>query len=87
MSIQVKDIYGNKEIIKGRADWALGHGTNKLCTTPQKENNRGGARLHVDFTYYLLKLQCHSVVTDQSEERSRVHIVVHHLNTGGCGGS
>ena len=32
MSIQVKDIYCNKEIIKGRADWALGYGTNKLHT-------------------------------------------------------
>ena len=32
MSIQVKDIYGNEEIIKGRADWALGYGTNKLNT-------------------------------------------------------
>ena len=32
LSIQVKDIYGNKEIIKGRADWALGYGTNKTNT-------------------------------------------------------
>lgn len=32
MSIQVKDDYGNKEIIKGRADWALGYGTNRLNT-------------------------------------------------------
>lgn len=32
ISIQVKDIYGNKEIIKGRADWALGYGTDKLNT-------------------------------------------------------
>ena len=32
MSIQIKDLYGNKEIIKGRADWALGYGINKLDT-------------------------------------------------------
>jgi len=29
MSILVKDIYGNSEIVKGRADWALGYGANK----------------------------------------------------------
>ena len=29
MSIQVKDTYGNKELIKGRADWALGYGIDK----------------------------------------------------------
>lgn len=32
MSIQMRDEYGNKEIIKGRADWALGYGTTKSNT-------------------------------------------------------
>jgi len=32
VSIRIKDIYGNNEILKGRADWALGYGTEKNDT-------------------------------------------------------
>ena len=32
VAIRVKDIYGNDEMIKGRADWALGYGANKTDT-------------------------------------------------------
>ncbi len=32
VSIRIKDIYGNNEIIKGRADWALGYGIEKSDT-------------------------------------------------------
>ena len=32
VSIRIKDVYGNNEIIKGRADWALGYGTEKSDT-------------------------------------------------------
>lgn len=32
VSIRAKDIYGNDEIIRGRADWALGYGTTKNDT-------------------------------------------------------
>lgn len=32
VSIQVKDIYGDTELVKGRADWALGYGTEKSDT-------------------------------------------------------
>ena len=32
MSIRMTDTYGNDEIIKGRADWALGYGTGKSDT-------------------------------------------------------
>lgn len=32
VSIRVQDVYGNEEIVKGRADWALGYGTTKNDT-------------------------------------------------------
>lgn len=32
VSIRIKDVYGNNEIVKGRADWALGYGTEKSDT-------------------------------------------------------
>lgn len=32
VSIRVKDIYGDTELVKGRADWALGYGTEKSDT-------------------------------------------------------
>ena len=32
VSIRIKDIYGNNEIVKGKADWALGYGANKSDT-------------------------------------------------------
>ena len=32
VSIRIKDIYGNNEIVKGRADWALGYGIEKSDT-------------------------------------------------------
>jgi hypothetical protein len=32
VSIRIKDIYGNNEMVKGRADWALGYGTEKSDT-------------------------------------------------------
>ncbi len=32
VSIRIKDIYGNNEIVKGRADWVLGYGTDKSDT-------------------------------------------------------
>ena len=32
VSIRMTDIYGNQEIVKGRADWALGYGTQKSDT-------------------------------------------------------
>ena len=32
VAIRVKDIYGNNEMIKGRADWALGYGADKSDT-------------------------------------------------------
>ena len=32
VSIRIRDVYGNSEIVKGRADWALGYGTEKSDT-------------------------------------------------------
>lgn len=32
VSIRIKDTYGNNEIVKGRADWAMGYGTDKSDT-------------------------------------------------------
>ena len=32
VSIRVKDVYGNEEVVKGRADWALGYGIDKSNT-------------------------------------------------------
>jgi hypothetical protein len=32
VSIRIKDIYGNSEMVKGRADWAVGYGTEKSDT-------------------------------------------------------
>ena len=32
VSIRAKDVYGNDEIVKGRADWALGYGRDKIDT-------------------------------------------------------
>ena len=32
VAIRVKDIYGNDEIVKGRADWAIGYGADKNDT-------------------------------------------------------
>ena len=32
MSIRIKDTYGNNEMVKGRADWAIGYGTEKSDT-------------------------------------------------------
>ena len=32
VSIRIKDVYGNNEIVKGRADWALGYGTDQNDT-------------------------------------------------------
>ena len=32
VAIRVKDIYGNNEMVKGRADWALGYGADKSDT-------------------------------------------------------
>ena len=32
MSLRITDIYGNHEIVKGRADWAVGYGANKSDT-------------------------------------------------------
>ena len=32
VSVRVKDVYGNDELVKGRADWALGYGATKSDT-------------------------------------------------------
>lgn len=32
VSIRIQDLYGNHEMVKGRADWALGYGTDKNDT-------------------------------------------------------
>lgn len=32
VTVKVKDLYGNDEVIRGRADWALGYGRNKTDT-------------------------------------------------------
>ena len=32
VSIRITDVYGNNELVKGRADWALGYGTEKSDT-------------------------------------------------------
>lgn len=32
VKIRIKNLYGNEEMIKGRADWALGYGANKTDT-------------------------------------------------------
>lgn len=44
MSIRIKDIYGNNEIVKGRADWALGYGTEK--------SDRGAILIIVEAKHY-----------------------------------
>ena len=32
VSISIKDVYGNEELVKGKADWALGYGNEKSDT-------------------------------------------------------
>lgn len=34
VSIRIRDVYGNHEMVKGRADWALDYGTDKNDTGP-----------------------------------------------------
>lgn len=34
VSIRIKDVYGNHEMVKGRAEWTLGYGTDKNDTGP-----------------------------------------------------